>query len=48
MPLLTDADPLGVDDFATHRVPLSKAPEMYRKFQKKEDGVVKVQLKPEL
>ena len=48
MPLLTDADPLGVDTFATHRVPLSEAPEMYRKFQKKEDGVVKVQLKPEL
>ena len=48
MPLLTDADPLGVDTFATHRVPLSEAPEMYRKFQKKQDGVVKVQLKPEL
>jgi threonine dehydrogenase-like Zn-dependent dehydrogenase len=48
MPLLTDADPLGVDTFATHRVPLSEAPEMYRQFQKKENGVVKVQLKPEL
>jgi threonine dehydrogenase-like Zn-dependent dehydrogenase len=48
MPLLTDDDPLGVDTFATHRVPLSEAPEMYRKFQKKEDGVVKVQLKPQL
>jgi threonine dehydrogenase-like Zn-dependent dehydrogenase len=48
MPLLTDDDPLGVDTFATHRVPLSEAPEMYRKFQKKEDGVVKVQLKPAL
>jgi threonine dehydrogenase-like Zn-dependent dehydrogenase len=47
MPLLTDDDPLGCDTFATHRVPLSEAPEMYRKFQKKEDGVVKVQLKPE-
>jgi threonine dehydrogenase-like Zn-dependent dehydrogenase len=48
MPLLTDDDPLGCDTFATHRVPLSEAPEMYRKFQKKEDGVVKVQLKPGL
>jgi threonine dehydrogenase-like Zn-dependent dehydrogenase len=48
MPLLTDDDPLGVDTFATHRVPLSEAPEMYAKFQKKQDGVVKVQLKPEL
>jgi threonine dehydrogenase-like Zn-dependent dehydrogenase len=48
MPLLTDEDPLGCDTFATHRVPLSQAPEMYAKFQKKQDGVVKVQLKPEL
>src|SRR5690348_873527 len=27
LPLLTDADPLGVDDFATHHVPLAEAPE---------------------
>jgi len=46
LPLLVDADPLGVDDFATHRVPLEQAPEMYRKFAEKTDGVVKVQLKP--
>jgi threonine dehydrogenase-like Zn-dependent dehydrogenase len=48
MPLLTDADPLGVDSFATHRLPLSEAPEAYRSFQEKADGYVKVQLKPEL
>jgi threonine dehydrogenase-like Zn-dependent dehydrogenase len=48
MPLLTDEDPLGVDTFATHRVPLSEAPEAYKKFQEKADGYVKVQLKPEL
>ena len=48
LPLLLEGDPLGVDDFATHRVPLSEAPEMYRKFQEKADGVIKVQLKPEL
>ena len=48
MPLLGDDDPLGCDTFATHRVPLSQAPEMYKKFQEKTDGVVKVQLKPEL
>jgi threonine dehydrogenase-like Zn-dependent dehydrogenase len=48
MPLLTDDDPLGCDTFATHRVPLAKAPEMYKAFQEKSDGVVKVQLKPEL
>ena len=46
LPLLVDADPLGVDGFATHRVPLEQAPEMYRKFAEKTDGVVKVQLKP--
>ena len=46
MPLLTDEDPLGVDDFATHRIPLADAPEAYEKFQKKQDGMVKVMLKP--
>jgi threonine dehydrogenase-like Zn-dependent dehydrogenase len=47
MPLLTgDGDPLGVDDFATHRVPLEEAPDAYERFQKKEDGMVKVVLKP--
>ncbi|GAA2021760.1 zinc-dependent alcohol dehydrogenase [Pseudokineococcus marinus] len=46
MPLLTDEDPLGVDDFATHRLPLESAPEAYRMFAEKEDGCVKVQLKP--
>ncbi|MCU1673322.1 MAG: molecular chaperone GroES [Frankiales bacterium] len=46
LPLLTDADPLGVDSFHTHRVPLADAPEMYKIFQKKQDGCVKVLLKP--
>jgi threonine dehydrogenase-like Zn-dependent dehydrogenase len=46
MPLLTDEDPLGVDDFATHRIPLEEAPGAYESFQKKEDGAVKIQLKP--
>jgi threonine dehydrogenase-like Zn-dependent dehydrogenase len=46
LPLLTDGDPLGVDDFATNRVPLDEAPDAYEKFQKKQDGVVKVLLKP--
>ena len=48
MPLLGDDDPLGCDTFATHRVPLSQAPEMYRAFQQKTDGAIKIQLKPEL
>jgi threonine dehydrogenase-like Zn-dependent dehydrogenase len=46
LPLLNDDDPLGVDDFATHRVPLDQAPEAYETFQKKHDGAVKVLLKP--
>ena len=46
LPLLTDEDPLGVDDFATHRVPLESAPEAYEMFQKKDDGAIKVLFKP--
>jgi threonine dehydrogenase-like Zn-dependent dehydrogenase len=46
MPLLTNGDPLGVESFHTHQVPLSQAPEAYEKFQKKEDGAVKVLFKP--
>ena len=48
MPLLTDDDPLGVDDFATHRLPLDAAPEAYEKFQKKQDGHIKILLQPGL
>ncbi|MET9802249.1 zinc-dependent alcohol dehydrogenase [Streptomyces sp. NPDC006368] len=46
LPLLTDEDPLGVDDFATHRLPLADAPHAYKMFQHKEDGVVKVIMHP--
>ena len=46
MPLLTDEDPLGVDDFATHTLPLDQAPHAYDIFQRKADGAVKVLLKP--
>jgi threonine dehydrogenase-like Zn-dependent dehydrogenase len=46
MPLLTDDDPLGVEQFATHRLPLAAAPDAYETFQKKEDGMVKVVLTP--
>jgi threonine dehydrogenase-like Zn-dependent dehydrogenase len=46
LPLLGDDDPLGVDTFATHRVPLEEAPHMYEIFQKKQDGAVKIVLKP--
>ncbi|MFJ5812061.1 alcohol dehydrogenase catalytic domain-containing protein (plasmid) [Streptomyces sp. NBC_01426] len=46
LPLLTDDDPLGVDDFATHRMPLSEAPRAYEMFQKKQDGAVKILFTP--
>jgi threonine dehydrogenase-like Zn-dependent dehydrogenase len=48
LPLLGDdaADPLGVDSFATHRVPLDEAPRAYEMFQKKQDGAVKILLRP--
>jgi threonine dehydrogenase-like Zn-dependent dehydrogenase len=46
MPLLTDDDPLGVESFATHHVPLSQAPEAYATFQAKRDGAVKVVFRP--
>ena len=46
LPLLTDDDPLGVDDFATHRLPLADAAHAYDIFQKKADGAVKILLTP--
>jgi threonine dehydrogenase-like Zn-dependent dehydrogenase len=46
LPLLSDGDELGVDDFATHRLPLSDAPQAYETFQKKQDGAIKILLKP--
>ncbi len=41
-----DEDVLGVENLATHRLPLEEAPAAYEMFQKKEDGCVKVVLKP--
>ena len=47
MPLLTGSDdPLGVETFATHRLPLDQAPHAYDIFQKKEDGAIKVLFQP--
>jgi threonine dehydrogenase-like Zn-dependent dehydrogenase len=46
VPLLTDDDPLGVDDLITHRMPIEQAPYAYEIFQKKMDGCVKVVLEP--
>ncbi|MEJ3403990.1 alcohol dehydrogenase catalytic domain-containing protein [Rathayibacter sp. YIM 133350] len=39
-------DPLGTEDLVTHRVPLSRGPEMYETFRDKKDGCIKVVLKP--
>lgn len=44
--LLDDSDPLGTEEFATHRLPLADAPSAYENFQKKQDGTVKVVFKP--
>jgi len=46
LPLLTDEDPLGVDSFATHKVPLAEAPQAYETFQDKKDGAVKMVFQP--
>ncbi|QIX27116.1 alcohol dehydrogenase catalytic domain-containing protein [Nocardioides sp. JQ2195] len=47
MPFLDGPDdPLGVESFATHHLPLSEAPEAYRTFQAKDDGMVKVVFNP--
>jgi threonine dehydrogenase-like Zn-dependent dehydrogenase len=46
LPLLTDDDPLGTESFATHHLPLDAAPQAYRDFQRKQDGMVKVVLQP--
>ncbi|MFL5891510.1 MAG: zinc-dependent alcohol dehydrogenase [Solirubrobacterales bacterium] len=47
LPLVSeDGDPLGTEDFATHKLPLEQAPEAYEMFQKKENGAIKVLLQP--
>jgi threonine dehydrogenase-like Zn-dependent dehydrogenase len=46
LPLLIEGDPLGVDDFATHRVPLEEAPQAYMNFREKKEGTVKVLIQP--
>ncbi|KRF09149.1 molecular chaperone GroES [Arthrobacter sp. Soil782] len=47
LPIVEDpSDPLGVMDLKTHEVPLDEGPAAYETFQKKEDGCIKVVLKP--
>jgi threonine dehydrogenase-like Zn-dependent dehydrogenase len=44
--MLSDEDAFGVESFATHHLPLAEAPAAYERFQKKEDGTVKVVFRP--
>jgi threonine dehydrogenase-like Zn-dependent dehydrogenase len=46
MPLVLDGDPLQTESFATHILSLEDAPIAYERFQKKEDGMIKVVFKP--
>lgn len=47
MPFVEDeSDPLGLESFATHHLPLDRAPDAYEMFQEKRDGAVKILLRP--
>ncbi|MFL5822863.1 MAG: zinc-dependent alcohol dehydrogenase [Solirubrobacteraceae bacterium] len=47
MPLVQDeGDPLGVEDLASHKLPLEEAPHAYEIFQKKQEGAIKILLQP--
>jgi threonine dehydrogenase-like Zn-dependent dehydrogenase len=41
-----DHDVLGLESFATHRASLEDAPQLYKLFQEKQDGCLKVVLSP--
>ncbi len=44
--LSQDDDVFGVESLPTHRLPLEEGPEAYKTFKDKEDGCIKVVLKP--
>ncbi|HSL00184.1 MAG TPA: zinc-dependent alcohol dehydrogenase [Rubrobacteraceae bacterium] len=46
LPLLNDDDPLGTENLKTHTMSLDDAPHAYEIFQKKQDGAIKIVLKP--
>lgn len=47
MPLISgEDDPLGVEDFASHHLPLAEAPAAYKMFQAKKNGAFKILLHP--
>jgi threonine dehydrogenase-like Zn-dependent dehydrogenase len=43
---IDDTDPLGLESFHTHSLPLEEGPQAYAMFQAKDQGAVKVLLKP--
>jgi len=46
LPLVVDDDVLGLEQLATHHLPLDDAPKAYEMFQKKQDGAIKVLFQP--
>ncbi|MBG6179028.1 zinc-dependent alcohol dehydrogenase [Arthrobacter sp. CAN_A1] len=47
LPIVEDpSDPLGVMDLMTHTIGIDEAPAAYEKFQKKQDGCIKVIIQP--
>ncbi|MHA7154525.1 zinc-dependent alcohol dehydrogenase [Arthrobacter sp. TMN-50] len=47
LPIVEDpTDPLGVMDLMTHTIGIDEAPAAYEKFQKKQDGCIKVVIRP--
>lgn len=46
LPLLTDENMFDVENFPSHRLPLSEASHGYEIFQKKQDNAFKIVLKP--
>jgi threonine dehydrogenase-like Zn-dependent dehydrogenase len=46
LPLVTDGDVLGAEEFATHHLALDEAPQAYEMFRHKKDGAVKVLFRP--
>ena len=44
--LQADEDIFGVESLASHHLPLSEGPQAYRMFQEKQEGCIKVVLKP--
>ncbi|MDQ4144560.1 MAG: glutathione-dependent formaldehyde dehydrogenase [Actinomycetota bacterium] len=44
--VLDDSDPLGIEGFHTHQLPLEEGPQGYEIFQKKKDDAIKILLKP--